>query len=61
MTATFDKATIKVWFNTLSTSRNFRNVIEIRQEKNAALITTFEGDQHILNMDNVNLIEEIHY
>lgn len=59
MKAEFDKATIKVWFNSQSTSRNFYNVSEIHQEGNSALIRTTEGDQHLINFNNVNLIEEI--
>lgn len=59
MKATFEGASIKVWFNTLSTSRNFHNVAEIVQEKNAVLIKTGNGDQHLLNFENVNMIEEI--
>lgn len=59
MKAKFEGATIKVWFNTLSTSRNFYNVAEIVQEKNAVLIRTGNGDQHLLNFDNVNMLEEI--
>lgn len=59
MTATFNNATIKVWFNSISTSRNFKNVKQIRQEQDTALITTSDGSQHLLNMRNVNLIEEI--
>lgn len=59
MKAKFEGATIKVWFNTLSTSRNFYNVAEIVQEKNAVLIRTGNGDQHLLNFENVNMIEEL--
>ncbi len=59
MKAVFEGATIKVWFNTLSTSRNFYNVAEIVQEGNAVLIRTGNGDQHLLNFENVNMIEEI--
>lgn len=59
MKAEFDKVTIKVWFNSQSTSRNFYNVSEIYQEGNSALIRTTEGDQHLINFNNVNLIEEI--
>ena len=59
MKAEFDNANIKIWFNTLSTSRNFYNVREIIQEGNAALIKTNNGDQHFLNFENVNMIEEI--
>ena len=59
MKAVFEGAIIKVWFNTLSTSRNFYNVAEIVQEGNAVLIRTGNGDQHLLNFENVNMIEEI--
>ena len=59
MKATFDKANIKVWFNTLGTSRNFKNVVEIEQNGNAALIKISNGDQHFLNWSNINSIEEI--
>lgn len=59
MKATFEGATIKVWFKTISTSRNFYNVAEIVQEGNAVLIKTGNGDQHLLNFENVNMIEEI--
>ncbi len=59
MKAVFEGATIKVWFNTISTSRNFYNVAEIVQEGNAVLIKTGNGDQHLLNWDNINLVEEI--
>ena len=59
MKAKFEGATIKVWFKTLSTSRNFYNVAELVQEGNAALIKTGNGDQHFLNWENINMIEEI--
>lgn len=59
MKAVFEGATIKVWFSTLSTSRNFHNVAEIVQEGNAVLIKTGNGDQHLLNFENVNMIEEL--
>ena len=59
MIAEFNNATIKIWFNNLGTSRNFQNVKQIRQEHDTALITTTEGSQHLLNMRNVNLIEEL--
>lgn len=59
MKAEFDNATIKIWFNSLSTSRNFNNVTEIEQSNNMALIKTVEGNQHLVNMNNVNLIEEV--
>lgn len=58
MKAEFDNATIKIWFNSLSTSRNFSNVTEIEQSGNMALIKTKEGNQHLVNMSNVNMIEE---
>ena len=59
MQAKFNKATIKVWFNSQGTSRNFYNVISILQKGNSALISTSEGDQHIINFSNVNMIEEV--
>lgn len=59
MKAEFGRATIKIWFNALSTSRNFTNVVEIVQEGNTALVITSKGNQHLINMSNVNLIEEI--
>lgn len=59
MTATFDKATIKVWFNSLGTSRNFKNVTEIVMSENSYLIKTAEGNQYIMPMANANIIEEI--
>ena len=58
MKANFDKATIKIWFNSQSTSRNFYNVTEIVQEGNSALIKT-KDSQHLINFNNVNLIEEL--
>ena len=42
-------------------SKTSKMALKILDKFDAALITTSEGDQHILNMDNVNLIEEIHY
>lgn len=59
MKAEFDNATIKIWFNSQSTSRNFYNVTEIEQSSNVALVRTTEGHQHLVNMANVNLIEEV--
>ncbi len=59
MKAKFEGATIKVWFKNLGTSRNFYNVAEIVQEGNAALIKMGNGDQHFLNFENVNMIEEL--
>lgn len=59
MRAEFDNATIKCWFNSQHTSRNFHNVISIEQEGNTALVTTNEGKHHIVNMNNVNMLEEL--
>lgn len=59
MKAEFDNATIKIWFNSQGTSRNFYNVKSILQEGNSALISTSDGDQHLINFNNVNLVEEI--
>ena len=59
MEAQFNNATIKVWFNSQGTSRNFYNVSSILQKGNSALISTSEGDQHIINFNNVNMIEEM--
>ena len=59
MTATFDKATIKIWFASQHTSRNIHNVIEIVQRGNTALIVTAEGNQFLISMQNVNMIEEL--
>lgn len=59
MKAEFDNAIIKVWFNSLSTSRNFHNVTEIIQSENMALVKTKDGKQHLVNMANVNLLEEV--
>ena len=59
MKAVFEGATLKVWFLNAGISRNFHNVAEIVQEKNAALIKMGNGDQHFLNWENINMIEEI--
>jgi hypothetical protein len=59
MKAVFEGASIKVWLNTLSTSKNFHNVAEIVQEGNAALIKMGNGDQHFLNWENISMIEEL--
>lgn len=59
MKASFDNATIKVWFNSQHTSRNFKNVVEIIHKDNSVLITTKEGHYHILNMANINILEQI--
>jgi len=59
MTAEFDKSTIKVWFNSQSTSRNFFNVMKIVHEGNSVLLTTSEGKHHILNFANINMLEQL--
>lgn len=59
MKAKFEGATIKVWFLNAGISRNFYNVAEIVQKGNALLIKTGNGDQHLLNFENVNMIEEL--
>ncbi len=59
MEAKFDNATIKVWFNSQHTSRNFINVVSILHEGNSVLITTKEGHYHILNMANINMLEQL--
>lgn len=61
MKAEFDNATIKIWFSSQHTSRNIKNVREIIQEGNTALIKTSEGNQYLISMQNVNMIEEIQY
>ena len=59
MKAEYENAKIKVWFNTLGTSRNFNNVTEIVMGEGSYLIKTAEGNQYIMPMANVNMIEEI--
>ncbi len=59
MKVEFDNAYIKVWFNAHATSRNFYNVTEIAREGSTAIVKTKEGNQTLLNMDNVTLIEEL--
>lgn len=59
MEATFDSATIKVWFNSQSTSRNFEGVLRIVHESNSVLITDNKGRHHILNMANINMLEQL--
>lgn len=59
MTATFDNATIKIWFASQHTSRNIYNVTEIIQKGNTALVKTSKGDQFLISMQNVNMIEEM--
>ena len=59
MKAEFDNAEIKVWFTAKGVSRNFYNVTEIIMSENSYLIKTAEGEQYIMPMANVNIIEEI--
>ncbi len=59
MKAEFDNATIKCWFTAKGVSRNFQNVTEIIMSENSYLIKTAEGEQYIMPMRNINIIEEI--
>ena len=59
MKAEFDNAEIKVWFTAKGVSRNFQNVTEIIMSENSYLIKTADGNQYIMPMANVNMIEEI--
>ena len=59
MKAEFDNVTIKCWFTAKGVSRNFQNVTEIIMSENSYLIKTAEGNQYIMPMANVNIIEEI--
>ncbi len=59
MKAEFDNATIKCWFTAKGVSRNFYNVTEIIMSENSYLIKTAEGEQYIMPMANINIIEEI--
>ena len=59
MTAEFDNATIKVWFKEKGVSRNFENVTKIIMSENSYLIQTANGNQYILSLPNVNMLEEI--
>jgi len=59
MKAEFDNAKIKVWYNTLGTSRNFNNVTEVVMGENSYLIRTADGNQYIMPMQNINMIEQI--
>lgn len=58
MKATFDGATIKIWFNSQHTMRKFYGVTEIEQEGNSAIIRC-GADTHFINFSNINLIEEV--
>jgi hypothetical protein len=57
--AEFDNALIKVWFTTKGVSRNFENVTKIVMSESSYLIQTANGNQYILSLPNVNMIEEI--
>lgn len=59
MKATFDNVTIKCWFTAKGVSRNFYNVTEIIMSENSYLIKTTDGNQYIMPMRNINIIEEI--
>ena len=59
MKAEFDNATIKVWFTTKSVSRNFENVTKIVMSESSYLIQTANGNQYILSLPNVNMLEQI--
>lgn len=58
MKATFHNAAVRVWFSNQGISRRITGVTEIIREGNLALIKTSRGDQHLLNFNNVNMIEE---
>jgi len=59
MTAEFDNANIKVWFKEKGVSRNFENVTKIVMSENSYLIQTANGNQYILSLPNVNMLEQI--
>lgn len=59
MKAEFDRATIKIWFQNTSTSRNILNVIEIEHTTNLMCIKTAADKRFLINFENVNLIEEV--
>jgi hypothetical protein len=59
MKAEFDNATIKVWFITKGVSRNFENVTKIIMSESSYLIQTANGNQYILSLPNVNMLEQI--
>ncbi len=58
MKATFHNAIVRVWFSNQGISRRITGVTEIIREGNLALIKTSRGDKHLLNFNNVNMIEE---
>jgi hypothetical protein len=59
MKATFENATLKIWFQGLSTSRNIDNVVSIEKVEDAMVITDKDDNAVFINFRNVNLIEEI--
>lgn len=56
MLTEFQSATVKVWFQGLSTSRNLYGVTEIEKNDNMMRIKS-NGHDIIINFNNVNLIE----
>lgn len=56
MLTTLNSATVKVWFQGLSTSRNLFGVSEIEYNGNMMRIKT-NGHDVIVNFNNVNLME----
>ena len=56
MITQLNKATVKVWFQGLSTSRNLQGVTEIEHNGNMMRIKT-NGSDVIVNFNNVNLME----
>ena len=59
MTAEFDNASIKVWFKEKGVSRNYENVTKIVMSESSYLIQTANGNQYILSLPNVNMLEQI--
>ena len=56
MITSLNNATVKVWFQGLSTSRNLFGVSEIEHNGNMMRIKT-NGHDVIVNFNNVNLME----
>ena len=59
MKADFEKATLKIWFQGQSVSRNIPNVVEMNIDGSVAIIKTAEDNHYFITMNNVNLIEEV--
>ena len=59
MKAHFDGASIKVWFKETGICRVFANVATLEHAGNRLLIVATDGKHHLLNMDNVNMVEEL--